>query len=152
MTGPVTVRLWAVSSAADTDFVARLIDVHPDGSAYNLTDGIIRARFRNSSKGEKPSLIEPGKAYLYEIDLWATSNVFKKGTASAWISQAAVFPAGTGISTTGLISEADARKMPVQQGRPSFMTEIILLQSFSLSYRESDSLKKLQRMIALKFF
>lgn len=79
VTGPVTVRLWAVSSAADTDFVARLIDVHPDGSAYNLTDGIIRARFRNSSKGEKPSLIEPGKAYLYEIDLWSTSNVFKKG-------------------------------------------------------------------------
>jgi putative CocE/NonD family hydrolase len=79
VTGPVKVKLWATSSAPDTDFVARLVDVHPDGSAINLTDGIIRARFRNVQKGEKPSLIEPGKVYLYEIDLWATSNLFKKG-------------------------------------------------------------------------
>ena len=79
VTGPVKVKLWASSSAADTDFVARLVDVHPDGYAQNLTDGIIRARYRNAAKGEAPSLIKPGKAYLYEIDLWSTSNVFKKG-------------------------------------------------------------------------
>lgn len=79
VTGPVKVKLWASSSAVDTDFVARLVDVHPDGYAQNLTDGIIRARYRNAAKGEAPSLIEPGKAYLYEIDLWSTSNVFKKG-------------------------------------------------------------------------
>jgi uncharacterized protein len=79
VTGPVKVKLWAASSALDTDFVARLVDVYPDGSAINLTDGIIRARFRNVTKGEEPSLIEPGKAYLYEIDLWSTSNLFKKG-------------------------------------------------------------------------
>ncbi len=79
VTGPITVHLWAVSSAPDTDFVARLVDVHPDGYAQNLTDGIIRARYRNFAHGEVPSLIEPGKAYEYEIDLWATSNVFKQG-------------------------------------------------------------------------
>ncbi|MGH2497518.1 MAG: CocE/NonD family hydrolase [Ktedonobacteraceae bacterium] len=80
VTGPVTVHLWAISSASDTDFVARLVDVHPDGYAQNLTDGIIRARYRNFQRGESlPSLIEPGKAYEYEIDLWATSNVFKAG-------------------------------------------------------------------------
>ncbi len=79
VTGPIMVHLWAVSSAPDTDFVARLVDVHPDGYARNLTDGIIRARYRNFSKGEDPSLIEPGKPYEYEIDLWATSNVFLKG-------------------------------------------------------------------------
>lgn len=79
VTGPVKVKLWAVSSASDTDFVARLMDLHPDGTAVNLTDGIIRARFRNREKGEAPSLIEPGKPYLYEIDLWSTSNLFKKG-------------------------------------------------------------------------
>jgi uncharacterized protein len=73
------VKLWASSSALDTDFVARLVDVHPNGYAQNLTDGIIRARYRNVAKGEAPSLIEPGKVYLYEIDLWATSNLFKKG-------------------------------------------------------------------------
>ncbi len=80
VTGPITVHLWAASSAPDTDFVARLVDVHPDGYAQNLTDGIIRARYRNFARGEEqPSLIEPGKAYEYEIDLWATSNVFKAG-------------------------------------------------------------------------
>lgn len=80
VTGPVTVRLWAISTAPDTDFVARLVDVYPDGYAQNLTDGIIRARYRNFQRGESlPSLIEPGKAYEYEIDLWATSNVFKAG-------------------------------------------------------------------------
>jgi putative CocE/NonD family hydrolase len=79
VTGPIVVHLWATSSAPDTDFVARLVDVHPDGYAQNLTDGIIRARYRNFARGEQPSLIEPGKAYEYEIDLWATSNVFKKG-------------------------------------------------------------------------
>jgi len=81
VTGPITVHLWASSSAPDTDFVARLVDVHPDGYAQNLTDGIIRARYRNFSKGEQPTLIEPGKAYEYEIDLWATSNAFKVGHA-----------------------------------------------------------------------
>jgi uncharacterized protein len=79
VTGPVKVKLWASSSALDTDFVARLVDVHPNGYAQNLTDGIIRARYRNVAKGEAPSLIEPRKVYLYEIDLWATSNLFKKG-------------------------------------------------------------------------
>jgi len=79
VTGPIKVFLWAISSAPDTDFVARLVDVHPDGYAQNLTDGIIRARYRNFERGEAPSLIEPGVAYEYEIDLWSTSNVFRAG-------------------------------------------------------------------------
>jgi len=79
VTGPIKVHVWAISSAPDTDFVARLVDVHPDGYTQNLTDGIIRARYRNFEHGEAPSLIEPGTAYEYEIDLWATSNVFKAG-------------------------------------------------------------------------
>ncbi len=79
VTGPITVQLWATSSAPDTDFVARLVDVHPNGFAQNLTDGIIRARYRQFASGEAATLIEPGKAYEYTIDLWATSNVFKAG-------------------------------------------------------------------------
>jgi putative CocE/NonD family hydrolase len=79
VTGPIKVHLWAISSAPDTDFVARLVDVHPDGYAQNLTDGIIRARYRHFARGDAPSLIEPEKAYEYEIDLWATSNVFRAG-------------------------------------------------------------------------
>ncbi|HLZ57182.1 MAG TPA: CocE/NonD family hydrolase [Ktedonosporobacter sp.] len=79
VTGPIKVTLWAKSSAPDTDFVARLVDVHPDGYAQNLTDGIVRARYRGFTRGEEPTLIEPGQAYEYEIDLWATSNLFKRG-------------------------------------------------------------------------
>jgi putative CocE/NonD family hydrolase len=77
VTGPVTVTLYAASSARDTDFTAKLLDVHPDGKAYNLVDGIIRARYRKSFA--QPQLLEPGRVYEYTIDLWATSNVFKKG-------------------------------------------------------------------------
>ena len=77
VTGPITVELWATSDAVDTDFTAKLIDVHPDGYAQNLLDGIIRARYRDSAS--RPTPIEPGKPYRYTIDLWATSNVFLPG-------------------------------------------------------------------------
>ncbi len=83
VTGPITVRLWASSSAVDTDFTAKLIDVYPpsrdfpEGFAMNLADGIIRARYRNSREKAEP--LEPGKMYEFEIDLWATSNLFGKG-------------------------------------------------------------------------
>lgn len=77
ITGPVEVILYAASTALDTDFTAKLVDVHPNGKAYNLVDGIIRARYRDSF--EKPELLEPNKVYQYTIDLWATSNLFKKG-------------------------------------------------------------------------
>jgi len=76
VTGPIVVTLWAASDAPDTDWVARLVDVRPDGFAQNLTDGIIRARYRD---GDTPSPIEPGRAYEYTIDLWSTANVFKAG-------------------------------------------------------------------------
>jgi hypothetical protein len=79
VTGPVMVQLWAISSAPDTDFVARLVDIWPDGLSINLTDGIVRARYRAFGAGEPPSLIEPGRPYEYAIDLWATSNVFQAG-------------------------------------------------------------------------
>jgi uncharacterized protein len=77
VTGPVKMVLYAASSARDTDFTAKLVDVHPDGKAYNLCDGIIRARYRNGM--EKPALLEPGKAGQFEIDLWVTSNLFQRG-------------------------------------------------------------------------
>ena len=77
VTGPVTLDLFAKSSAVDTDFTGKLVDVWPDGKAINLTEGILRARFRESPS--KANLIEPGKVYEYKIDLWATSNVFLKG-------------------------------------------------------------------------
>lgn len=77
VTGPVTLDLFAKSSAVDTDFTAKLVDVGPDGFARNLTEGILRARFRNSTSTQE--LITPGRIYEYKIDLWSTSNVFLKG-------------------------------------------------------------------------
>ena len=77
VTGPVKVILYAASSASDTDWTAKLVDVHPDGRPINLCDGIIRARYRESP--QNPTLIQPRKIYRYEIDLWVTSNVFLEG-------------------------------------------------------------------------
>jgi hypothetical protein len=75
--GPIRVRLYAGSSARDTDFMAKLIDVWPDGFAQRLTDGMVRARFREGM--DKPSLIEPGRVYGYDLDLWNTCQTYKKG-------------------------------------------------------------------------
>jgi putative CocE/NonD family hydrolase len=75
--GPVRMELHASSSATDTDFMAKLIDVWPNGFAQRLTDGMVRARFRDGM--DRPSLIEPGQIYLFDIDLWNTCQTFKKG-------------------------------------------------------------------------
>jgi putative CocE/NonD family hydrolase len=75
--GPVRIELSASSSAKDTDFTGKLLDVWPDGYAQRLSDGIVRARFRNG--GDKANLIEPGRIYSYDIDLWNTCQQFKPG-------------------------------------------------------------------------
>lgn len=77
ITGPVKVTLHASSDAPDTDFVAKLIDVYPDGRAYNVCEGIVRARYRDGA--DRPSLLDPGKMYDFVIDLIGTSNVFLTG-------------------------------------------------------------------------
>jgi hypothetical protein len=77
VTGPVRLDFFASSSAVDTDFTAKLVDVSPDGAAINITEGILRAKYRNSR--ETPELLTPGKVYPLTIDLWATSNVFRAG-------------------------------------------------------------------------
>ena len=75
--GPVKVVLYASSDAVDTDFVAKLVDVYPDGKAYNMAEGIMRARYHKSL--EEPELLEPGKVYRFEIDLVGTSVEFQQG-------------------------------------------------------------------------
>lgn len=83
VTGPIEVRLWASSSAPDTDFTAKLIDVHPptrdfpSGIDMILGDGVRRARFRNSL--ERQELMRPGTVYRIDIQLYPTSNVFRAG-------------------------------------------------------------------------
>jgi len=76
-TGPVEVVLYVSSDARDTDFTVKLTDVYPDGRSMLLTDGIRRARFRESF--EEARLMEPGKVYELTVDLWSTSIVFNRG-------------------------------------------------------------------------
>jgi uncharacterized protein len=83
--GSVYVTLFAASSAPDTDFVTRLVDVYPDGRAICVADGILRASARESYPAPGvvrpvvPSPIEPGEVYEYVIDLWATGITFLPG-------------------------------------------------------------------------
>jgi len=77
VTGPVTADLFVKSSAVDTDFTAKLVDVAPDGFAQDLTEGILRMRYRASA--EHAALMNPGQVYEISLDLWATSNVFLRG-------------------------------------------------------------------------
>ncbi len=75
--GPVKAILYAKSSAPDTDWIVRLCDVWPDGRSMSVCDGILRARYRSSFL--QPELMQPGQAYRFEIDLWATAQVFQAG-------------------------------------------------------------------------
>ncbi len=81
--GPLTVKLWAASSAVDTDFTVKLVDQYPPsveyphGYAMILQDSIIRGRYRDSR--EHAELMEPGHVYELSIDMWATANLFKRG-------------------------------------------------------------------------
>jgi predicted acyl esterase len=75
--GPLRLILFASSSTSDTDFVARLSDVFPDGRAIQLTNGMLRCRYRILEA--EPELMEPGRTYRLEISLWATANRFKAG-------------------------------------------------------------------------
>ncbi|MDP6111982.1 MAG: CocE/NonD family hydrolase [Planctomycetota bacterium] len=90
VTGPVKAVLYGMSSAPDTDWVVRLTDVHPDGYSRPVCDGILRARYRNSF--EHPELLDPGKVYRFEIDLWATSNVFLVGHRMRVVVTSSSFP------------------------------------------------------------
>jgi len=81
--GPIVVKLYIASNCVDTDFTAKLVDVHPPnadyprGFAMNLCDGILRCRYRNS--WEKPALMTPGRVYEITIEPFATCNLFKAG-------------------------------------------------------------------------
>lgn len=75
--GPITVTLYASSSAKDTDWTAKLDDVYPDGRSMLIEYGIQRARYRSSET--HPTLIHPGRIYKYTIHIWPTANMFKAG-------------------------------------------------------------------------
>jgi uncharacterized protein len=83
------------------------VDVAPDGFAQNLTEGIIRTRYRSSQ--EKPELMNPGQIYKFNIDLWSTSNIFLKGHALRLEISSSNFPRFDRNMNTGEV-QATARR------------------------------------------
>ncbi len=99
VTGPIELRLFVASSARDTDFTGKLVDVYPDGRAIILTEGILRARYRNSFT--EPELLEPEMVYELRLDLWATANVFLPGHRIRLEVSSSNFPRFDRNSNTG---------------------------------------------------
>jgi predicted acyl esterase len=77
VTGRIHAKIWVSTDVPDTDFIARLCDVYPDGRSFNLCEGAVRARFLDGLGKEK--LLKAGKIYLIELDLWSTSVIFNTG-------------------------------------------------------------------------
>jgi putative CocE/NonD family hydrolase len=113
VTGPITLKLHAASSARDTDFTAKLVDVRPDNYPQNLAGGIVRARFRESLSA--PSLISPDKVYEYTVDLWSTSHVFKAGHRIRLEVSSSNFPNFDRNPNTGHDFGADAEVVAARQ-------------------------------------
>lgn len=109
VTGPVTLELYVSSSAVDTDFTGKLIDVWPNGNAENLLDGILRARYRDSL--EKAEFMNPGEVYKLTIDLWSTSNVFLAGHKLRVEVSSSNFPRFDRNLNTGEDPESGTRKV-----------------------------------------
>jgi putative CocE/NonD family hydrolase len=113
VTGPVTVTLYAASSAPDTDFTAKLVDVRPDGYAQNLADGIVRGRYRDSRTA--PRMLVPGEVARFTIDLWATSHVFLPGHRIRLEVSSSNFPRFDRNLNTGGDQATETRWQPARQ-------------------------------------
>ena len=123
VTGNPRVELYAASTAPDTDFFVRLIDVAPDGLARDVSLGMVRARYRNGL--DQPSLIEPGDVVKYTIEMNPTSNAFLPGHRIRLDVTSSDFPNYDRNHNTAADQNADAELRPATQtihhggGRPS---------------------------------
>jgi len=113
ITGNPEVDLYAASSAPDTDFFARLIDVHPDGRAIDICHGMVRASYRDSL--ERPSFIKPGETVKYHIRLRPTSIVLPKGHRLRLDVTSSCFPDYDRNHNTATNQNADATLVPADQ-------------------------------------
>ncbi|MBI2865884.1 MAG: CocE/NonD family hydrolase [Chloroflexi bacterium] len=111
--GPIRLHLFAATSVRDTDFSAKLVDVYPDGSAYNLTQGMIRARYRESLT--HPELVNPGDVNEYVIDMGATGNLFRRGHRIRIDIASSNFPVFDRNMNTGNPLGEDAEGIPALQ-------------------------------------
>lgn len=112
--GRVNVKFWAKTSAQDTDFTAKLVDVHPDGYAHDVVDRIVRARYRRGSKWPA-QLVKPNKAYEYRMLLGDTATIFKKGHKIRLEISSSNFPHYARNLNTGKSNEQTAETMVAHQ-------------------------------------
>jgi uncharacterized protein len=116
VTGPIEIELWASSSARDTDFVARLLDVHPDGKAYNLmspTLEVLRARYRNGE--DRPEPLEPGRPVKLRLANGVTANVFKAGHRIGLLVTSSLHPHLDRNPNTGGVIATEQRTLRAEQ-------------------------------------
>jgi uncharacterized protein len=113
VTGPLELHLFASTTGRDTDFTAKLVDVYPDGRAFNAADGIIRARFRKSLT--KPELLAPNEIYDFIIRLGPTSQLFRRGHRIRIDIASSNFPNYDRNMNTGRGIGEDAQGIPAQQ-------------------------------------
>ena len=113
VTGPISVKLWVASSARDTDFTAKLVDVFPDGTARALNDGILRARYRDSKT--QPKLLTPGQPVEITIDVGATSNLFQAGHRIRLDVSSSNFPRFDRNPNTGGVFGEDSQLLRAEQ-------------------------------------
>ncbi|MGH2461292.1 MAG: CocE/NonD family hydrolase [Chloroflexota bacterium] len=99
LSGTVTATLYAMSSARDTDWIARISDVAPDGESRIVADGILRARYRSSL--ERPELLTPNQMEKFEVDCWSTSNRFQAGHRIRVAVTSSCFPRWDANPNTG---------------------------------------------------
>lgn len=112
VTGPIELVLFASSSARDTDFTAKLVDVYPTGRAESITDGILRARFRASLA--RPMPLEPNQVYELHITVGATSQVFEAGHRIRLEVSSSNFPRFDRNTNTGGAIQLETEKDFVQ--------------------------------------
>jgi putative CocE/NonD family hydrolase len=131
--GPVHATVFAATSGPDTDFVVRLVDVHPDGRAIGVTDGVIRASARQAFpapgviRPAEPKPVEPGRVYQYNVDLWATGITFKAGHRIRVQVTSSCFPRwdrnpNTGESADSARTEVARQRVFHDPERPSHVT------------------------------
>ncbi len=136
VTGPISLVLYVSSSAKDTDFTGTLVDVYPDGRAFLLTDGILRARFRESFS--HPVLLEPGQVYELGSTWEQLPTCFKRAIVSGWISRAVISPAMIAIPTRVVPLPARRKRILCKRSTGSTTMLLTLRASFYLSLSEID--------------
>jgi putative CocE/NonD family hydrolase len=113
ITGPMTATLYAATDAVDTDWYVMLLHVFPDGRAERIQEGVARARFREGF--DRPTLLEPGTVYEYEMDLWFTALVIPSGHRLRVAVSSALFPKYDRNLNTGGDNERDTRFVSARQ-------------------------------------